>query len=246
MKTPAILSTVLLVGLPLALAAPQCGIPGDGNTSYKTTTVKSVSECMRTCEIDTKCLSSEFRPSNGNCWHYDKPVAQAKIREDTTGTYIFNDKGCPWQQCGLPADGSDWYAKKVVKTTEECQNACKADNSCLSSEFRHDNGNCWLYNKPVHKAKTKDTDTVYVFYDRDCPALQCWVPGDGSSYYKKTTVNSAQDCLRACKKDNACLSSEYKRSNGNCWLFDKPVAQAKTQDAKPDWILFDKDCSLEA
>jgi hypothetical protein len=239
-----ILTAIFLVGLPLALAAPQCGIGGDGNAYYTSTTEKSVSECIYTCEIDTKCRSSEFKPSNGKCWLYDKPVVQAKTQDDNTGKYIFNDKGCPWVQCGLPADGSDSYETKKVKSTEECQSACRADKACLSSEFRYDNGNCWLNSKRVSEAKNKETGGEYVFYDRDCPALQCWVPGDGSNFYTVKKVTSAQDCQRACKNDTICLSSEYKKITGDCWLYDKPVAEAKTRDTAATWIFFDKDCSV--
>ncbi|KAF5657250.1 PAn-2 domain-containing protein [Fusarium circinatum] len=247
MKNPIILTAIFLLGLPLTLAAPpQCGIPGDGSTSYRTTNLRSASECIHTCESEARCLSSEFRPSNGNCWLYDKPVAQAKTREDTTGTYVFNDKGCPWLQCGLSADGSDFHDTKIVRSTAECQAACKDDTACRSSEFRYDNGKCWLYKKPVFAAKTKDKDGTHVFYDRDCPPLQCWVAGDGTAYYTMKTFGSAKDCLHACKEDIRCLSVEYGKPSGKCWFYDQTVAVARTKDARDDWIFFDKDCSLEA
>lgn len=72
----------------------QCGVWGDGSDFYRSSTVKSIDECIATCEKDNKCLSSEFKPSNGKCWLYSKPVSEAKTRDDKTGTWIFNDENC--------------------------------------------------------------------------------------------------------------------------------------------------------
>lgn len=242
---PSTAKVILLGALPLVLAAPpKCGIGGDGTSYYTSKTVKSVSECIYTCEKDEKCLSSEYKPSERKCWLFDKSVDQAKVTNESPSTYVFHDKGCPWVQCGVPGDGSSYFIGKDVTTTDACRAACKADSQCRSFEFRYDAPKCWLYKNPVFQSKTEEKSSNYVFYDVDCPNIQCWVPGDASSYYKTLSAGTAQACQRACKNDEKCLSSEYKKANSKCWLFDKPVAQVGKSGSSPDWIFFDKDCSI--
>lgn len=85
-------SALALALLPFAFAAPQCGVYGDGDDFYDALTVKNMEDCMAKCKADTKCQSSEFKPSNGRCWLYAMPVAQAKKREGKA--WIFNDRDC--------------------------------------------------------------------------------------------------------------------------------------------------------
>ncbi|KAL7907039.1 hypothetical protein GGI35DRAFT_102398 [Trichoderma velutinum] len=235
--------------------APQCNIPGDSSDYYKSSTVNTLPDCQSGCKSDSKCLSYEYRPSNGGCWLYTGPVSQAKTRNDTTGTYFFYDRNCsipmPAPQCNVPGDGSSYYKSTTVNTVGDCQSACTNDLKCLSSEYQPSNGGCWLYDKPVTIAKTRnDTTGTYFFYDRSCPVLppvvQCKVPGDGSSYYKSLTVKGGVlDCQSACKNDNKCFSSEYRPSNGGCWLYEKPVAIAKTRnDTTGTYFFYDRDCPL--
>lgn len=143
------------------LAAPadtsqQCGVWGDGDKFYDDVTVNNVVECMTKCQADSKCKSSEFKPSNKRCWLYDTPTAQAKIRDDKNrSTWVFNDKGCPTLQCGVYGDGTSFYTKKTVQKVEECTALCKVDDKCRSSQFKPSNGNCWLYATPTTLAMTK-------------------------------------------------------------------------------------------
>lgn len=243
--------------LTLALVAradtspPQCGVAGDGDDFYISSTVSNILECQYLCKSDAKCLSSEYRPSNGRCWLYALPVAEAKTRNNTSGTWIFNDRDClaapPVPQCNIPGDGSDYYASPTVNSLDQCQTACKNDAKCLSSEYRPSNSRCWLYAGPVSQAKTKnDTTGTYFFYDRDCPVNpQCNVPGDGSSYYSSTTVKTMGDCQNTCSSDPKCLSSEFKPSNGRCWLYAEPVSTAKTKnDTTGTYFFNDRDCPV--
>lgn len=225
----------------------QCGVYSDGSAFYKTTTVNGVQQCISTCKNDIKCQSSEYKPSNGKCWLYGKPVSEAKTKDDTKGTWIFNDKDCPVPQCGVYGDGSDFYKVTEVDSVQKCITTCNSDSKCQSSEFKPSNGKCWLYAKTVAEAKTKDNeDGTWIFNDRSCPAPQCGVFGDGSDYYTSSTVKSEKDCILTCHKDSKCMSSEYKPSNGKCWLYQKSVAQAKTKDdTKGTWIFNDRGCAAK-
>ena len=95
MKASTFEKMLALIALPVALAMPaalQCGVGGDGDNFYTSSTVGTELVCIFTCENDINCLSSEFKPSNGKCWLYAKTVAEAKVGDDNSGTYIFNDK----------------------------------------------------------------------------------------------------------------------------------------------------------
>ncbi|EHK16155.1 uncharacterized protein TRIVIDRAFT_65028 [Trichoderma virens Gv29-8] len=259
MKICNLVKALALGVLPLTLASPaattpQCGVPGDGDDFYTSSTVSNILECQYKCKSDAKCLSSEFKPSTGTCWLYAKPVAQAKTRNDTTGKWFFNDRDClaapAAPQCNISGDGSDFYKKSTASTVSGCQSACSSDPKCLSSEYKPSDGSCWLYAGPVSQAKTRnDTSGTYYFYDRNCPipatTPQCNIFGDGSSYYTSSTVNTLYDCQSTCIKDPKCSSSEYKPSSGSCWLYATPVSVAKTKNDTGTYIFNDRNCPVK-
>lgn len=145
-------------------------------------------------------------------------------------------------------------------TLDQCVSKCQTTSSCLSVQFAKsgsEKGYCNLFSVAAQKARTKpDIKNEWFFYDRDCrtvqppvqppvqPTVQCGVYGDGNDFYKTTTVKDVEQCKAACKSDDKCKSSEFKPSNGKCWLYSKPVSEAKTKDdTKGTWIFNDRDCA---
>jgi hypothetical protein len=267
-----ILSGFALALLPTALSyapvkrAPVCELSGRHGNQNKIThqTGLTLDQCVSKCQTTSSCLSVQFAKSGsekGYCNLFSVAAQKARTKPDIKNEWFFYDRDCrtvqppvqppvqPTVQCGVYGDGNDFYKTTTVKDVEQCKAACKSDDKCKSSEFKPSNGKCWLYSKPVSEAKTKDdTKGTWIFNDRDCPtaqpSVQCGVYGDGRDFYKTTTVPSVEQCMATCKSDDKCKSSEFKPSNGKCWLYSKPVSEAKTKDdTKGTWIFNDRDCA---
>ena len=43
---------------------PQCGVYGDGTDFYTSSTVENEKQCILTCQKESKCFFSEYKPSN--------------------------------------------------------------------------------------------------------------------------------------------------------------------------------------
>lgn len=252
-------SLIYLLALTTCLAskalAAQCNVYGDGDNYYRTFKASSTLDCMSGCVSDSRCQSSEFRPDNGNCWLYDVPVSGAKKRDSPSRTWVFNDRDClpqtQYPQCGVKGDGNHYYKTFKRGTRESCMRACVADSQCRSSEYRPDNGNCWLYAMSVSQAKIKDDPSgTWYMSDRDCqtPAAteQCSAAGDGDDFYKHTNEKYDLWCRQSCRDDKKCQSSEYREQTGDCWLYSMPVEDAMTRPGAGRGLYYfmDRTCRL--
>ncbi len=88
-------STTSSTPTPSLPGAPiQCAVQGDGTNYYTQLNFNSILQCQYACKIDTKCLSSEYRSGNGDCWLYALPWHRQRRSDDGTGRWIMNDRDC--------------------------------------------------------------------------------------------------------------------------------------------------------
>ncbi|HIP38940.1 MAG TPA: hypothetical protein EYG88_06120 [Desulfocapsa sulfexigens] len=211
--------------------------PG-GDYSYFNS--KNAKRCARECADDPRCQAFDFHKSDRTCWLKDRIPPAIENRSVVSGVkerhnqWGYNDVIAGMQlDYGKDRLGSD-YTHFTIKNVRECARECANDPRCRAFGFDKRDRSCWLKDRvPPLRQKSYVISGVkergghgYGGNDYNLPReiVGLRIYNNNKRYgndYNIFTVDSVEECARACSYDDRCQSFSYGKQRRDCWLKDR-------------------------